>query len=93
VTLNARTCENYPQVVGACLENGWELNAHRYEQIPMHPLDDERAAIVRAIDILQKFSGTRPRGWFGPGLTQTLGTLDHLAEAGIAYIGERGARR
>ena len=88
VTLNARTCESYPQVVEACVKNGWELNAHSYEQIPMHRLDDERAVIQRSVEIIAKFSGTRPRGWFGPGLTQTLSTLDHLAEAGIEYIGD-----
>src|SRR5213083_779722 len=88
VTLNARTCESYPQVVEACVKNGWELNAHSYEQIPMHRLDDERAVIQRSVEIIAKFSGMRPRGWFGPGLTQTLDTLDHLAEAGIEYIGD-----
>ena len=25
VTLNARVCETYPEVVEACVENGWEL--------------------------------------------------------------------
>src|SRR3989454_12785949 len=90
ITLNARTCESYPQVVEACVRNGWELNAHSYEQIPMQRLEDERAVIQRSVEIIAKFSGTRPRGWFGPGLTQTLSTLDHLAEAGIEYIGDLG---
>src|SRR5206468_5162979 len=72
----------------ACVKNGWELNAHSYEQIPMHRLDDERAVIQRSVEIIAKFSRTRPRGWFGPGLTQTLTTIDHLAEAGIEYIGD-----
>src|SRR5215831_11661949 len=40
VTLNAKVCETYPQVVEACVENGWELNAHSYDQVPMHKLDD-----------------------------------------------------
>lgn len=88
VTLNAKVCESYPQVVEACLKNGWELNAHSYEQIPMQRLDDERAVIHRAVEVIEKFSGTRPRGWFGPGLTQTYDTIDHLAEAGIEYIGD-----
>jgi peptidoglycan/xylan/chitin deacetylase (PgdA/CDA1 family) len=88
VTLNAKTCETYPRVVEACLKNGWELNAHGYEQIPMHKLPDEREVIQRSIEIIHKFSGVRPRGWFGPGLTETLSTLDHLAEAGIEYIGD-----
>ena len=88
VTLNAKVCESYPQVVEACLASQWELNAHSYDQVPMHKLDDQRAVIARSIEIIEKFSGTRPRGWFGPGLTQTLDTLDHLAAAGIEYIGD-----
>src|SRR5690242_7224703 len=88
VTLNARVCESYSQVARACIENGWELNAHGYEQIPMHHLSDQRAAIVQAVETITKFWGQRPRGWFGPGLTQTFDTLDLLAEAGIEYIGD-----
>jgi polysaccharide deacetylase len=88
VTLNARVCETYPKVVEACLERGWELNAHGYDQVPMHKLDDQRAVIQRAVEIIAKFSGKKPRGWFGPGLTQTFDTLDHLSEAGIEYIGD-----
>ena len=88
VTLNARVCETYPAVVEACLERGWELNAHSYAQVPMHKLDDERAVIAKSIDIIARFSGRKPRGWFGPGLTETHDTLDHLAEAGIEYIGD-----
>jgi len=29
--------------VKACIDSGWELNAHSYDQVPMHKLDDERA--------------------------------------------------
>ena len=88
VTLNGRVCETYPQVVEACIANGWELNAHGYEQIPMHRVDDERAAIRKSVEVIARFWGRRPRGWFGPGLTQTFDTLDHLAAAGIEYIGD-----
>ena len=88
VTLNAKVCDTYPQVVAACIEAGWELNAHGYEQIPMHKVDDQRAVIKRSIEVIEKFSGKRPRGWFGPGLTQTFDTLDYLSEAGIEYIGD-----
>ena len=38
--------------------------------------------------VITSFSGTAPRGWFGPGLTQTYNTIDYLAEAGIEYIGD-----
>jgi peptidoglycan/xylan/chitin deacetylase (PgdA/CDA1 family) len=88
VTLNARVCESYPQVIEACMANNWELNAHSYDQVPMHKLDDQRAVIAKSMRIIEKFSGRRPRGWFGPGLTQTFDTLDHLAAEGIEYIGD-----
>jgi len=88
VAINARTCETYPQVVRAAIDAGWELNAHGYEQVPMHKLADQRAEIKKAIEIIANFWGRRPRGWFGPGLTQTYDTLDYLSEAGIEYIGD-----
>ncbi len=88
VTLNARICTDYPRVAEACLESGWEFNAHAYEQIPMHNLDDERASIRQAVQIIEDFAGKKPRGWFGPGLTQTNDTIDYLAEAGIEYFGD-----
>lgn len=88
VTLNARVCETYPQVAQACVDSGWELNAHGYDQVPMHKLDDQRAVIMKSMDIIERFAGKRPRGWFGPGLTQTFETLDYLSEAGVEYIGD-----
>jgi len=88
VTLNAKACLTFPQVIEGCMKHGWELNAHSFEQIPMHRLDDQRAVIDQSIEIITKFSGQRPRGWFGPGLTQTHDTIDHLAGAGIEYIGD-----
>jgi peptidoglycan/xylan/chitin deacetylase (PgdA/CDA1 family) len=44
--------------------------------------------IRRSHDTIEKFTGRRPVGWLGPGLTQTLDTPDHLAAAGIRYIGD-----
>ena len=88
VTLNAKVCEDYPEVAGACLESGWEFNAHSYEQLPMHKLDDERSVIEHSLTVIENFTGSKPKGWFGPGLTQTYDTLDHLSHAGIEYIGD-----
>ena len=88
VTLNARVCETYPEVAQACVDSGWELNAHGYDQVPMHKLDDQRASIMKSMDLIEKFCGKRPRGWYGPGLTQTFETLDYLSESGIESIGD-----
>ena len=55
VAINAKICETYPQVVQACMDSGWELNAHSYEQIPMHKLDDQRAVIARTMSVIENF--------------------------------------
>jgi peptidoglycan/xylan/chitin deacetylase (PgdA/CDA1 family) len=86
VTLNARVCETYPAVAQACADAGWELNAHSYDQVPMHKLEDQKAVIDKSISIISKFWGKRPRGWFGPGLTQTFDTLDHLSASGASRV-------
>src|SRR6202034_1295020 len=48
----------------------------------------QKAMIARSLDVVERFTGKRPRGWLGPGLTQTLETPDLLAAAGIKYIGD-----
>ena len=88
VTINARVCESYPQVVTACLDRGWELTAHGYEHVPMHRVENQPEVIERAISVITRFAGYRPRGWWGPGLAHTYDTIDYLAEAGIEYIGD-----
>ena len=55
----------------------------------MHKVDDQRAVDQEGRSTSSsKFWGRPPRGWFGPGLTQTFDTLDYLSQAGIEYIGD-----
>ena len=61
---------------------------HAYDQMPIHKDEDQRGMINRSMDILEKFTGKRPVGWLGPGLTQTLETPELLVEAGVKYIGD-----
>ena len=61
---------------------------HAYEQGPIHKEADQAGMINRTMDIMEKFTGKRPVGWLGPGLTQTLETPDLLAAAGVKYIGD-----
>jgi hypothetical protein len=88
VAMNARVCVDYPRVAQACKDAGWEFMGHSYEQGPIHKEEDQPAMIRRTLDTMEKFAGKRPVGWLGPGLTQTLETPDHLAAAGIRYIGD-----
>ncbi len=88
LSINAAVVNEYPRVAEAARDGGWEFMGHSFVQMPIHQLADERAAIAQSLDTLAAFTGARPRGWLGPGLTETYETLDHLAEAGIEYIGD-----
>src|SRR5438132_8529278 len=54
----------------------------------MHVQPDQRAVIRDSLQIIEKFTGRKPKGWLGPGLTETWETLDLLAEAGIEYVSD-----
>ena len=88
LALNARVCVDYPRVAQACLDAGWEFMGHSYEQGPIHREEDQPGMIKRSLDTIEKFTGKRPLGWLGPGLTQTLETPENLAAAGVKYIGD-----
>lgn len=88
LSINARVVEDYARVAEEALRQGWEFMGHAYEQGPIHAIADQRAMIRQSLDLLERFTGGRPKGWLGPGLTQTLETPDLLAEAGVKYIGD-----
>jgi allantoinase len=88
LSINARVTEDYERVAAQARDAGWEFMGHAYDQGPIHKQDDQRGMIFRSMDILEKFTGKRPKGWLGPGLTQTLETPENLAEAGVKYIGD-----
>jgi peptidoglycan/xylan/chitin deacetylase (PgdA/CDA1 family) len=88
LSINAKVTEDYRRVASACLERGWEFMGHSYVQGPLHAVEDQRALIEQSLDTLKAFTGKRPVGWLGPGLTQTYDTPDLLAAAGVQYIGD-----
>lgn len=88
VALNSAVCRHYPRVVARALELGWELMAHGITNSQAnHELEvsEEQEMIRRAVDEISTFQGWPPRGWLGPGLSETLHTLDFLRAAGIEY--------
>ena len=88
LSINASVCFAYPRVAGAAQDAGWEFMGHGFLQKPFHLLDDQRAEIRKTVHTLREFTGKAPRGWLGPGLTETLETVDYLAEAGIEYVAD-----
>jgi allantoinase len=88
LALNGIVCRNYPRVAQAAKDAGWEFLGHGWLQQPMHKLEDQCAAIRDTVEAIRAFTGKAPRGWESPGLTETLETIDYLAEAGIEYVAD-----
>ena len=88
LSINARVCLDYPRLAETPRDAGWEFMAHSWEQGPIHQEDDQPGMIARSLETIESFTGKRPMGWLGPGLTQTYDTPEYLAAAGIRYIGD-----
>src|SRR5437879_13310909 len=70
----------------AAWEHKWVVIGNGLGQKNMQKVPDERADIARTTDVIHAFTGRRPRGWLGPGLTETWDTPDILAEEGYEYV-------
>lgn len=84
-SVNALLFEAEPAVGERVLDAGWELVGHGTEQRALEA-GTERETVRATLDILEQVSGSRPRGWLGPGLQETFDTPDVLAEAGVDYV-------
>lgn len=88
LSVNAAVCEEYQPVATAARDGGWEFMGHSYVQMPTHALENEEENLVRSLETCEAFTGKRPVGWLGPGLTQSYETPDLLTKHGIKYCGD-----
>jgi allantoinase len=86
LAINGTAVNAYEPISRAALERGWEFMGHGYTQRNMQKVENEREDIARTTEVIRAFTGKRPRGWLGPGLTETWETPDLLAEAGYDYV-------
>lgn len=86
--INGVAVTGYPQIAEAARDRGWEFIGHGFTQRNMQKVDDERLDIRRTTEAIEAFTGKRPRGWLGPGLTETWDTPDILVEEGYEYVAD-----
>jgi len=89
VLLNSAAAEHYPQIIKAGLDRNWAWLAHgRTNSILQADMtrDEERRFLIAVVDTIATATGQRPRGWMGPGLTETFNTPALLAELGLSYL-------
>jgi allantoinase len=87
--LNSDVCRLYPQIVEAGLKRDWAWVAHGKDNSTLQTdmtLEEERAYLKDVVTTIQSATGTSPRGWLGPALTETFNTPALLAELRFTYI-------
>ena len=89
-TTNAVTFDRRRPMVQACLDRGWELLAHNWEQGEL--LTDfhadpakEREIVLASLAKYEAETGRKAKGWLSSSLRGTLQTADILAEAGCTF--------
>src|SRR6202790_1678386 len=86
LAVNGSAVTAYEPIARAALDRRWEFIGHGFSQKNMQKVLDEREDIVKTTNAIRSFTGRRPRGWLGPGLTETWETPDILAEEGYEYV-------
>ena len=86
LAVNGSCLKTYPQIAEAARSRGWEFLGHGFIQKNMQKVENEAEAIRLTTEAIRQFSGKPPRGWLGPGLTETWETPDLLQEAGYDYV-------
>ena len=86
LAINGSAIGTYEPIARAARERSWEFIGHGFGQKNQQAVPDERANIAKTSAAIRDFTGRAPRGWLGPGLTETWETPDILAEEGYEYI-------
>ena len=85
LAINGGAISAYRPIAEAAHERGWEFLGHGFTQRSMQKVPDEAEDIRCTTEAIAGFTGVRPRGWLGPGLTETWETPEHLVRAGYDY--------
>jgi peptidoglycan/xylan/chitin deacetylase (PgdA/CDA1 family) len=86
LAINGSAIAAYEAIARAAVERRWEFIGHGFTQRNMQKVENEAEDIERTTKAIADFTGRRPRGWLGPGLTETWETPDLLVEAGYDYV-------
>lgn len=86
LAINGSAISTYEPIAKAALDRNWEFMGHGFTQKNMQKVENEVEDIAKTTKAIEAYTGKRPRGWLGPGLTETWETPDILVEAGYDYV-------
>jgi allantoinase len=88
LAINGAAIKSYEPIASAAVKRNWEFMGHGFTQKNMQKIENEREDIAKTREAIKDFTGRNPRGWLGPGLTETWETPDLLVEEGYDYVAD-----
>ena len=86
---NSDVCSRYPQIVKAGIERNWAWIAHGQTNSIMQAnmsVAEEEIFLKEMMEAFDASLPSRPKGWLGPGLSETFETPRILREYGPTYL-------
>ena len=86
--LNTALYEHAPELLEACVRRGDEMVAHGHTNAVRQSVyneADEKLLLEGCFERIMRQSGSAPRGWLSPWISETRVTPDVLAESGYRY--------
>ena len=71
LAVNGCAIAAYEAIIRAARDRNWEFMGHGFTQQNMQKVEDEAGDIARTTEVIAQYTGRCPRGWLGPGLTET----------------------
>jgi len=92
VSFNSKVAQRYPQLMDEVTRRDWEVMANGVDMGKLHygglDIADEAAQIDESLGVLREMSGQPVTGWLSPARSESMHTLDLLAERGVEYVGD-----
>ena len=90
--MNSAVATRYPALAKEIAASRWEVAAAGVDMGKLHhgglPEADERALVEQAVADLRSAFGSNIRGWHSPAHSESMRTLDLVAEAGLDYVAD-----
>ena len=86
VSMDSQTAEGYPYLVKHCQDRGCEIIGHGVSGTQMihgnMSIEEETEFIRSAIDVLEKATGTAPKGWLKKHFHRMIDFFQHMSKIG-----------
>jgi len=92
VSFNSKVAQRYPRLMEEVIGREWEVIANGVDMGTLHhgelDIAEEAAQIDESLGVLRDMSGQPVTGWLSPARSESMNTLDLLAERGVEYVGD-----